>query len=315
MKQLSKMNLKCLKPKRIIEDIWNDEFKISLFVLIVAFMGINLPTILSGRYFQKEFLNSMLSNANSVVLDILIVLCLTTYLIKKSEKRREIMRLEEEIDNLRGWKSEEASHRIRGYINQLNKLGITKMDLSNCCLRNAHLEKVNLEKSNLVEADCRNAILNDSNLRNSECHSANFSNAEMRNANLEESDCSYAIFDDANLEGSNFHKSNLSNVSFIRASLNAMCTAYGIQAWLYGDETTPVNKQFQSTNFQEAELTASLFDDAHIKGANFRRANLHQAELTEVADGLESADFSDAIMDNKIRDCLTKINSTVNSAT
>lgn len=225
-----KLNLKWLNPKRLIDKIWEDEFKISLFVLGVAFLVVNLPTILSGRYLEKEFLDSMLSNANSMILDILVILCLTTYLIKKSEKRREIQRLKDEIDDFRGWESEEASHRIRGIIFRLNKLGITQITLTNC-----HLENADLIYANLAGADLRGAKLHEADLRRANLGSSDLRGADLHRSNFEGANLSYAKLAWSQIDKTNFKKADIRGIQNI-SGMQGLDAAYFTDA-IMDDET------------------------------------------------------------------------------
>lgn len=234
-------------PKRLIKKIWEDEFKISLFVLLIAFLAVNLPTILSGRYLQREFLENMLANANSMVLDILVILCLTTYLIKKSEKRREIQRLKDEIDDYRRWKSEESTYRILGIVNRLQKLHVKDINLSCCYFNSANLADIdfhgiylinasmegtkliaaNLQKANLARANLCRANIQAADLTGAYLKYADLSNAKLNGAILADADFDEATIYEANFSGSDLNKIKnltkaigLESAKFIRAIMD-----------------------------------------------------------------------------------------------
>jgi len=266
----------CLRPKCLIEKIQEDEFRISLFVLAVAFLVVNLPTILGGRYLQKEFLESMLSNANSMILDILIILCLTTWLIRRSEKRREVQRLEDEIDDFRRWNSDEAAHRIRGSILRLNKLDISKIKLSFCNLENADLAGAKLGGSDLHDTNFKNAFL-----QNADLSFCNLGRANLCGCNLS----------DANLEGAHLEKANLE-----------------------GADASGINLQYAdlaNTRFSRSILIGSYFYGANMDGAELIGADIQGTYDLLDAEELQSADFTDAIMDDEVRESLSRINPTV----
>jgi uncharacterized protein YjbI with pentapeptide repeats len=317
---------KWLNPKRLIEKIWEDDFKISLFVLVVAFLLVNLPTILSGRYLQKDFLESMLANANSMILDILVILCLTTFLIKKSEKRREIQRLKDEIDDFRGWNSEEAAHRIRGIIFRLNKFGVTKVNLSCCFLNKTDLSQANLSQAkfgqaNLIGANLSQTILFSADLRLASLHGADLGGADLSQADLSQADLSQADFSGAILIGARLCEADLSRAKLSQADLS--------QANLGGanlSEAILVKAALRQADLGQYDPRAVVFHDfpifddfgehANFTRANLTRANFIQADLHGVKNilkalGIESADFTDAIMDDETREFLSKINPTV----
>lgn len=297
--------------KNFIEKIWEDEFKISLFILAVAFLLINLPTILSGRYFEKDFLESMLSNANSMILDILVILCLTTFLIKKSEKRREIQRLKDEIDDFRGWQSEEASHRIRGIIFRLNKLGVTELKLYGCYLKKADLNNTDLCNANLIGTNLCEANLFGTNLFCANLEFANLNSANLSMSNLSGARLWNTNFCNAELNGACLDGADGRGVNFEKAELT--------DAWLRGTylhEANLIGVNFSGAILNGAYLCNALLAQASFNGADITRVNFNKADLRSTtsikgAKGLAFADFTDAILDDDIRQFLSKINNTV----
>ncbi len=300
------MNLEWINPKRLIEKIWEDELKISLFVLLIAFLAVNLPTILSGRYLEKKFLESLLANANSMILDILIILVLVTYLNKKSENRREIQRLKDEIDNLRNWESYEASHHLRGIIIRLNKLGTSTINLAKCYLREADLHDVNLSRANLEDVNCCNACLDGANLSEASMWLANFERAQLDYANLTRAILKDATLSRATLCGANFQETNLH-----AANLEG--------AVLWGADLTRANLSratLKGAKLDEPDISVDFLMGADLNGADLSDANFSCVNLVGVrnlkqAKGIDSADFTNAIMDDETREFLSKINTTV----
>jgi hypothetical protein len=117
------------------------------------------------NYRDGEFWNNVLVEAHGMLLDILVLGIFVLWLDQRRDEAFLSQRYQEEIDDFRNWKSEEATHRIVGNIHRLVKLGVTEIDLYNCYLKNANLREANLERSRLWGADLGNANLRGVNLR------------------------------------------------------------------------------------------------------------------------------------------------------
>lgn len=87
--------------------------------------------------YNSEFLANILIEAYGLLLDILLVGTLILWFIRKGERRIETRRYLEEIDDLRGWQSEEAVRKIRGNILRLLNNGERQIDLSYSYLKGA----------------------------------------------------------------------------------------------------------------------------------------------------------------------------------
>jgi len=147
----------------------------------------------------REFLKNVAVEAHGMVFDLIVIGWLILWLNKRAERRMDIRRYKEEIDDYRNWKQEEASHRIAGIIKRLNKNGVTQINLSKCFLKGAdliganlsnanlclaNLSKANLRKANLLSADLLSADLSDAVLYRADLRNANLSNADLRGAIL-----------------------------------------------------------------------------------------------------------------------------------
>ncbi len=223
------------------------EVLIALIIFLIALILINGLTLVlpadNKYYSDNSFLENMLANANTMIFDIIVVLLLNTFLLKIAERRRKIQDYFYEIDDFRNWNTDEASHRIRGIIFRLNKLGITQINLTNC-----HLENADLIYANLAGADLRGAKLHE---------------ADLRRANLGSSD----------LCGADLRRSN-----------------------------------FEEANLSHAKLALSQCDKT-----NFKQANIRGIQIILGIQGLDTAIFTDALMDDETREFLSKINPTVKS--
>jgi hypothetical protein len=118
--------------------------------LLIAFAAFILATVfvvsltLSSYGYGGNFLENILVEAHGMLLDILVIGIFILWLNRSGEKLLEVRRYLEEIDDFRGWDSDEAGYRIAGNVKRLNRNGITNVQLEEC-----HLVKVNLSSTNL----------------------------------------------------------------------------------------------------------------------------------------------------------------------
>ena len=164
---------------------------------------------------------------------------------KETEKQDKISRYLEEIDDLRGWQSQEAVFRIVGNLKRLNSLGITEINLDECYLKNARLTEINLKGSsfrnaNLVNADFENAILDNTNWSFSKIEGAIFRKAEMNFSSIE---------DIENCSKTDFTQAKFKNTQFI--NVNA------------------TNARFWSSNFGRTTLNGVILENCDLLRANF----------------------------------------------
>jgi hypothetical protein len=129
-------------------------------------------------------------------------------------RRNRVQRCKDEIDDLRAWEDEQATHRIRGNIVRLNREGITEIDLHRCYLRNVRLPDANLEGALLWAANLEGALLWAANLKEAQLGKANLKGARMVRANLKGADLRQA-----NLKGADLRQANLEGADLEGANL------------------------------------------------------------------------------------------------
>jgi len=183
-----------------------------IFFLVVSF----LILFITHRYigYNKIFLENILGEAHGMLIEIFLIGIVLLFFIKRAEKRIEIKRYKNIIDDFRYWKSEESIFRIIGNIKRLNENKITKIDLSFCYLKNGILNDLNLKKSSLIFADLEGSSLNFINLKNADLAKANLTNTGLYGVNLHES-----ILFNSNLFEADLRKANLSNSLLVNANL------------------------------------------------------------------------------------------------
>lgn len=197
---------------------------------------------LSAYYYSakpEQYIQAILSEAHGMIFDLAIIGILLFWLNERSAKRAIIQRSEDDIDDIRYWKSEEATYKLKGHIKRLMNNGVHKMELYNCYLKNVNLNHANLSfsnlnyadlsHSNLIKTDFENARMNQTNFFKSNVNTTNFTLAMLTGANFEEAkgvktDFQKAKLIKANFKSScfieaNFSHSELSDVDFENASL------------------------------------------------------------------------------------------------
>lgn len=136
-----------------------------------------------------ELVHSFMVNAHGLLLDLLIFGILVAIYDYQRERKNEIERNKNLIDDFRHWKSEEAMFRICGAIRRLNELGEYDLDLRGCFLEGAVLHGVILNKAKLWKTNFRAAKMRYAKLNGAEISGADFSGADLMGA-----DFSNAIF-------------------------------------------------------------------------------------------------------------------------
>jgi hypothetical protein len=157
---------------------------LTAFVVFILTTVVVVGLTFSSYGYGGNFLENILVEAHGMLLDILVIGIFILWLNRIGEKRLESRRYQEEIDDLRGWESDEAGHRIVGSIRRLNKSGITNIRLERCHLEKADLESVDLTGSDLRDTDLYYADLRRTTLAGTNLTRANLTNADLTDALL-----------------------------------------------------------------------------------------------------------------------------------
>ncbi len=198
-----------IKPKKFIDKVVKSEVKTAFWVSWLAFVFVVGVTFIFFKY-KGDFLRNIFVEAHGMLFDLFVIATFILWLNKKAEKKRNIQRWQEEINDFRYWKSREAMYRIVGNIKRLEKNGFTKIDLRHCFLKYAPLRGIRLKgailrQSKLQNANLWQANLKGANLRRAELNNTNLREANLQNAILIEAELEGAILDEANLQGVDLH--------------------------------------------------------------------------------------------------------------
>lgn len=239
--------------KIIAEKIISNYALIGAAVFVVASI-IVISISISLKYYVAGFGEKVLVEAHGILFDILIFGILILFLNKLAENRITNQRYKDEIDDFRGWKSEEAAFRIAGNIKRLNRNGYKgEINLARC-----HMSNVNLVDINLAGAFLRGANFTEANLMR-----ANFVKTNLRRVNFE-----LANLMEANLMKANLKRANLKGAGLELTNLE--------EAILWGADLSDAN--LTEANLKRANLMGADLKDADLEGTNLVEANLENVK-------------------------------------
>jgi BTB/POZ domain-containing protein KCTD9 len=247
--------------------------------------------------YDRNFLQNILVEAHGMLLDILVIGIFILWLNRLGEKRLEIRRYREEIDDFRGWDSDEAGYRIAGNVRRLNRNGITKIELGQCHLVQVNLIGADLRGANLSGANLNGAHLNGAHLLLANLNGAILSGVDLSRAHLSRAPLSGADLSGADLSGAILSGADLSGADLSGAILSGAILSGAILrgANLSGAHLSYAHLSYASlsgANLSGANLSGANLSDADLSGANLSYANPSSANLRGA--NLSGADLSGA---------------------
>jgi hypothetical protein len=270
---------------RKISDKWYERIIINpvrtaIVVFILATLAVLVLTAIS-RLYRPEFFEGVLIEAHGMLFDILVIGAFILWLNEKGEKLRTIQRLQEEIEDFRGWEHGEAAHRIRGNIKRLNEKGVTNIKLMSCYLKSMRLEEVKLQGANLQEANLQEAYLFQAKFQGAFLLDANLQGADLRFADLSRVTLDYANLREAHLGGTILKGSDLFQSNLRKAELGA---------------------DFRGANLQGADLRGARYHDANFQDTDFRQADLRGVLNLNIEALSEAKTLYEAQLDPEVRE-------------
>lgn len=196
------------------------KYNVIIFFTLLSLISLIVILILDKN--DPEFsTHDLLVEAHGLIFDLFvfgILIATFDYLRKRKESRS---RYNEEIEDLRGWKSDIAKVKILANVKKLYDLGQRRFFLSNLYLKSADLSNYDLTDSVIVITNLKKASFIRSNLRNARLTASKLNRVYFTSANLENTDfsnaiCKGAFFTAANLVNTNFEKTDLRKASFVR---------------------------------------------------------------------------------------------------
>jgi len=189
---------------KFISEIPEALFSIALILLVLLIL-----------YFFEQPKGFIHDQFPSIMLDIAIFGILIVVFNKLIERKRDIKRWQEEIDDYRHWAAPEATVRIVGNVKRLRRQGITSLYLDDCFLSEAKLSYIDLHGSSFEGADLRTV-----QFYNATLHHSLFCEARMQGAILVGADLKWADFSETKLQGADMFKATLTKADFRYAILD-----------------------------------------------------------------------------------------------
>ncbi len=214
---------------------------------------------------------------------------------KENERQLKIERYKEEIDDFRGWESDEAKFRIVGILKRLKKITDEKINLTRCYF--SGLNKLDLDFSN---TSCDVTQFNKVELRKS-----NFSNTTIIKSELVDAKMHNSLF-----YRTNFTESSLRNITFSGSSFyKAVLTFADLEeakfdgAMLIRSDLSHVNHAPIAELLKAKSLYKTKFDDRVFKLINDKKPELFYRpdNYEEILKGmpLSEEDFNEELKDNE----------------
>ena len=233
------------KLQKLIDDIAEKPLFTTTGVFVIAAIIVFFISYPLFKNDPQGYLKSVMIEAHSMLFDLAIIGILLLWLNNSGEKRLRIKRCIDEIDDIRYWKSQEASYRILANVKRLLRDNVTKIDLNNCYLRNINLNFAILKGANLNYADLEQSSLIDTNFMFARLNQANFNETNLNRANL-----SNSLLSGASMKRTKGIKTNFEKSCLIKANFQ---DAFFIEA-----------------NFQEADMSGAEFENANLYMPDFR---------------------------------------------
>lgn len=281
------------------EKLITNPISISVVVFIVM-LGFVL-FISKDYYGPRSFTENLLAEAHGVLIDILMLGVIIVWFQQKGNNKLLARRYQDEIDDFRNWKAEEAARRIRGNIKRMNEIGISAIDLNNCYLRNMDMRRYNLDGANMWRSDMSfcdlrnasmaNSYMEDTNLYSSVLSNANFKNAVLWKADLKNADLRNTIFINAVMQESKLNESDLENSDLENANLT--------------------NVDLSGCNLFNVNLKGCDLEGAAFAGAYLKKANLRDSKGLTVNQLLKAQTLFETEMDEMLFIELININSSL----
>ncbi len=183
------------------------------FFLLAGFIYLGLMCWLNSMDVAQDCKDGfswhdLLVEANGMVADLFVFGVLLAFYESWKDTGEKIERLQEEIDDYKGWKEPEAVYRTVGAIKRLIKINKdrSKIDLQHCFLEGAILNELDLHELNLAGAFLNGAKLQQTDLKRAFLLGAELKGALLHGADLQGADLQYA-----NLRGALLDKALILN--------------------------------------------------------------------------------------------------------
>lgn len=214
--------------------------------------------------------------------DILFIVILLGVFQYRQQRRQDIARQHEIIEDLKRWDNEEAMHRVAGAIRRLNSMDQTTVDLTGAVLSNAKLKGYGV--TSLRGSKLSGGGWADETLRESSFKNVDFSRLDLRDVVFGFDAWGFGFAKSGRYEDCKFWEADLGGSQFDTSELR----------WT----TPPPDSLFELNEYDEGHVQsdrvhAGSFNDCDLANVSFKKCRFHWADFRE-AHNIESADFTGA---------------------
>ncbi|RWQ64603.1 pentapeptide repeat-containing protein [Mesorhizobium sp.] len=251
-------------PPLVLLVVWG-----AILFIVRPYFG-DIPTIEQGIYVE----------AWGTIFDLFFVGLLLTWFALRRDRKQNIERYSEEIDDFKRWDSDEAHVRIAGNIRRLAKAGKSDLDLRGIILRNFifHAHRIKSLRSTIFNAGMDGHVPGN----NTFLAKVDFSMLDCRDVIFSKSTFSGTAFGLV-AEDLDFYSTSLVNASFAGATIRWKEVVEYEHDWFdyYGEGADMQRVQRYSPAFELADLSGTSFKNAFLHAADFRGAeNIEKADFT-----------------------------------
>ena len=252
------------------------------------------------RFGEGVALGDVMVEFWGLLFDISFIVVLLGVFQYRQQRRQDIARQHEVIEDLKRWNDEEAMHRIVGALRRLNALGQTAVDLTGAVLSDAKFKGygvASLRGSRLSGGGWADETLRESSFKN-----VDFSRLDLREVVFGFDAWGGGYAKSGRYDDCNFWEADLRGSCFDAAELNWTTSPpdalYEIIA--EEDDGRPIMARTYYGSFNDTDLADVSFKKCRFHWADFREAyNVERAEFVG-AKGLETCAFDSEELKEKI---------------
>ena len=229
-----------------------------------------------------------------LLFDISFIVILLGVFQYRQQRRQDIARQHEIIEDLKRWNDEEAMHRVVGALRRLNGLGQTTVDLTGAVVSDAKLKGYGV--TSLRGSKLSGGGWADETLRESSFKNVDFSRLDLRDVVFGFDAWGFGSAKSGRYENCNFWESDLRGSYFDAAELLWTTPPPDSldEVIAEEDDGRPIMARTHHGSFNDADLANVSFKKCQFHWADFRGAyNIEAAEFIG-ATGLETCAFDSA---------------------
>lgn len=250
----------------------------SVLLLVLCLMG----AIAWQLFGQGVELNDVMVEFWGLLFDIFFIVVLLGAFQYRQQRRQDIARQYEIIEDLKRWNDAEAMHRVVGALRRLNGMRQTAVDLTGAMLSDAKLKGYGV--TSLRGSKLSGGGWADETLRESSFKNVDFSRLDLRDVVFGFDAWGVGSAKSGRYEDCDFWEADLQNSCFDAADLR----------WT----TAPPESLFELIEYNEGQVQADRvhagsFNDSDLAQASFKKCRFQWADFRE-AYNIETADFAGA---------------------